>query len=183
MKTTQLIVAIFLVPQLMAFDAGFKAGSSFTAFNIEGALTVSCPGEIKHFSCRGYDLNPAMRSRFYSTSGVDADKVNLVVTRANGSTKDKSSKFNSETGESKKSFNLWIRTLFQRPLLKLGVNTVTYELLKDDQVVESGEFTVNVEKGETKYCDNGWYRSSTNHDCSMQSTMCSRYINDPVYCR
>jgi len=107
--------------------------------------------------------------------------VKLVVNREDGSTKKKSKKFDSTSGESTKKFNLWIWSLFQKPLLKRGLNSIDFTLTKDGDAVESGSFEVNVSDGGTINCRRGWYWGSGS-DCNSTTFICNQYLNDSRYC-
>ncbi len=178
-----------LVATSHAFAAGFSGGDTFTSQNIEGRLTVSCMGSqpgptVGMTECRMNLLNPGEYSYFVGPK-VDADTVSLQATWENGKkSKIKSEKYDGTIGKSKKSFNLWISTLLQRPLLDFGKNTVSYTLTKSGTVVEQGEFDVQVGTSGTRYCSrSGFYTSSNNQDCSMPSTFCDRYFRDNNYCQ
>lgn len=170
------------------FAAGFTGGDTFTSQNIHGNLSVSCMNNqggpsFGVATCRMNYLNPGEYSYFQGPN-VDADEVTLQTTWENGKkSKSKTSQYDSTTGKSKKSFNLWISTLTQRPLLDLGKNTVSYKLTKNGSIVESGEFIVNVNSAGTKYCQRyGSYISNDSNDCARASNLCDRYFRENNYC-
>lgn len=186
MKKMLSIVLILITSQ--TFAAGFSGGDTFTSQNIEGRLTVSCMGtqpgpSVGVANCRMNLLNPGEYSYFLGPK-VDADSVSLQATWENGKkSKVKTEKYDGNLGKSKKSFNLWISTVLQRPLLDFGKNVVSYTLTKNGTVVEQGEFDVQVGSAGTKYCArSGFYTSSNNQDCSMAQTFCDRYFRDNNYC-
>jgi len=171
------------------FAAGFSGGDTFTNVDLDGRLSVSCMGSQGGPSygvanCRMDILNPGEYSYFVGPK-IDADSVSLQATWENGKkSKIKTEKYDGTTGKSKKSFNLWISTLLQRPLLDSGKNTVSYSLTKNGTVVEQGEFIVNVVSGGTRYCQRtGFYTSSNNQDCAQPAQFCDRYFRDYNYCQ
>ena len=105
----------------------------------------------------------------------------MKVQRA-GSRYIKGSKFYSKSGKSKNSFNLWIRSAFQRALLVRGENTIMYKFFKNKELVHSGELTINVSKGENRDC--GWgSRSVTFGQCPQQYQACSDFFRYRNYCQ
>lgn len=172
-----------------ASAAGLTGGDQFSTQQIEGRLSVQCtgnnPGPTSGSAyCRGEILNPGEYS-FFTGPKIDADQVTLKATRENGSvSKAKTETYDGIKGKSKKSFNLWISTVFQRPLLGFGKNTVAYTLTKDGAVVEEGSFIVTVVNGGRAVCQrSGFYFSSNNADCSSPQNFCSRYFNENNYCQ
>lgn len=181
MKNIILLVSLIFSINVLA-DAGFTAGDEFQAHYIEGNLNLTCygpQGQIQRTIWRCYDnfLTPAMFTKFYSDTGIDADKVKITSTNAIGNSRSKTSRFSSNKGQSKSSFNLWVNTLLQKALLGYGINFIEYELLKDGEEVESGEFEVQVVKQPAKYCQNAWYTSYNMNDCFNPSFVCSRYLH------
>jgi hypothetical protein len=164
---------------------GFSAGSEFKNHRIQGPITVRCndgrESRISQVTCRASYLSPTMRSKFSYDSGVAADKVKITYTNSRGKNKTKSSKV--KQAESTRSFNLWIRTLTQRPLLKSGQNELSYKLYKKGSVVESGEFTVNVETQPVRYCPYRSYYSSSINDCTNSMYICDRYFREHNDCQ
>jgi hypothetical protein len=183
------IASLFLVSSF-SFAAGLSGGDIFTTTNIEGRLTVSCMGQPQtgptygSANCRLNLLNPGEYSYFVG-SKVDADSVSLQATWENGKqSKVKTEKYDGVNGKSKKSFNLWISTLLQRPLLDYGMNVVKYTLMKNDTVVEAGTFNVEVKTGEERVCQRiGTYTSSNNQDCANAMSLCDRFFSEQNYCK
>lgn len=183
-------VIISLLLLLPAFGAGLKIGNDLTSNPVEGTIRLTCSDrngrDFRFVDCRANFLSPSEFSKFVLGEGerVDADEVTLYYKDHKGRTKSKSSRFDSEKGESKNRFNLWIHTLFQRPLLNYyGENEVEYKLEKNGREVATGKFVVNVEKQETKYCPQASYWSSNLDDCRFPSNYCSRYFRDYNYCQ
>ncbi|MFA6238572.1 MAG: hypothetical protein WC635_14655 [Bacteriovorax sp.] len=173
----------------IANAAGLSGGEQFSTQKIEGRLSVQCmsntPGPTSGSAiCRGEILNPGEYSYFVGPK-IDADTVTLRAIREDGSeSKTKSEKYDGSVGKSKKSFNLWISTVLQRPLLGFGKNTVKYKLSKEGITVEAGEFIVNVVDGGKSVCQRtGYYTSTMSSDCSMPQNLCSRYFSENNYCQ
>ena len=82
-----------------------------------------------------------------------------------------------EMVKSRRRFNLWLSSLFQRPLLKRGMNSIQWELTNDGQVKESGEFEVEVvPNARTLQCDRRLLTSSRLSDCRGYASACSYYF-------
>lgn len=181
-KTRSLLVAFFLFSFMAHGNVGFSTGDEFTSQNFEGSLTLFCPGGMSRLvSCSGYGLSPAEYDHLVFPSSIEADKVTLTRVSSRGKQRSKTSKVRSGEGRSQKSFNLWIKTLLQRPLLVLGNNTIKYEFEKDGNTTSTGEFHVLVREGETKTCRHAIY-NGTSRDCETPSLMCSRYFSSNQYC-
>lgn len=184
-----LAISLILFSSL-TFAAGLSGGDIFTTTDIEGRLNVSCFGpnttgpSFGSASCRMNFLSPGEYSYFIGPK-IDADSVSLQATWQGGKTsKVKTEKYDGVNGKSKKSFNLWISTLLQRPLLDYGMNEVKYTLTKNGTTVETGTFTVEVRAGEDRVCQRiGSYTSNNNQDCAQASQLCDRYFADQNYCK
>lgn len=188
MKKFILAVAA-LTMSFATLAAGLSGGDQFSAQRIEGRLQVQCTGNSPgptygQAYCRSEILNPGEYS-FFVGPKIDADHVSLRATREDGSlSKTKTEEYDSVKGKSRKSFNLWISTVFQRPLLAFGKNTVKYTLTKDGATVETGTFIVNVVDGGRAVCQRfGFYYSSNSTDCSTPDVYCSRYFDENNYCQ
>ncbi len=173
----------------MSHAEGLSGGDQFTTQRIEGQLTVSCmsgtPGPTNGSTyCRDEILNPGEYSYFIGST-INADHVSLQATREDGTvSKLKTVEYDSVSGKSKKSFNLWINTVFQRPLLGFGKNTVTFNLIKNGVTVKTGSFIVQVSEGEHTVCQRtGYYTSMNSADCQNPQIFCSRYFSENNYCQ
>jgi hypothetical protein len=172
---------------LQASVAGFSTGSKFEVEHLSGELSIYCPGSNPTFNrinCEADVLAPTEFDYFIGPNIVGATIVQLN-NPAMGSRVHKSS-YNSTSGKSKKEFNLWIRTLLQRPLLNEGPNTVNYILMNDDKVVlEQGEFKVQVSDGASRTCPDGQYVSNLPDDCEFSQgyTHCMGYFRQYNYCK
>jgi len=163
-------------------NVGFKSGNKLQSQTLRGSFTAFCPQGSRTQYCAIDTLSPSARDKFVY-KGVDADEVVLVAEHQQGSRRSKSSRFNSNDGESKKWFNLWLSSLFQRPLLRDGINRVSYSLKKDGNVVEAGVFEAHVERLEDARCRHRHYTFHSQDDCNNLATHCTRYFLDQRYCQ
>lgn len=168
-----LALILVLTGGIAQAETTFEHGTVYQSNTYSGNVWVNCSNgrnELRH--CAGYDLEPGMYTRLIS--GADADRFEVEALHADGSTRTKKGKFNSEEGRSD-SINLWIATLFQRPLLEMGENTIRYTLTKSGDVVEQGEFTVRVESGARQVCPTGTIWNPGN-DCGSTAYVCDMYF-------
>ena len=170
-------------------EVGFKNGNQKTAFLSQGRIVVHCqsntPGGpiFGSFDCRQEILTSGEYDYFVGPAGVKGDSVTLTALHQDGSQRTKTVAYDSAKGQSKKSINLWIATLLQRPLLDPGKNVVRYKITLNDKVTSSGEFIAEVKDGGTRTCSRtGSYWSNISSDCQNGSSMCSRYFNENNYC-
>lgn len=168
---------------------GFSTGNDFTATMLYGEISVSChdSGRSDHsyVRCSSEVLDPAEFVRFIGPKDVAADQVALSATWESGQVREKTKGWDSAAGRSTERFNLWIATLFQRPLLDYGKNAIRYFLKKGGQIVREGSFTANVRRGERRVCRRRRHYTSSNlSDCRPPSTnLCDRYFRDENYCQ
>jgi len=187
MTTTITILLSALISLLAHAEiAGFSDGSLFTPVHLSGDIHITCSNPNGHnstiYRCQDSYFSPATHSKFVIDSNIDADTVVLKAYHQDSSTTSKNGDFIPEAGQSKKAFNLWVRTVFQKPLLKIGQNIVEYSLYKKDVLVESGEFKVNTTPKTDKRCRRESYVSSDLNDCNFPSLMCARYFREQNYC-
>ncbi|MCO4793295.1 MAG: hypothetical protein KC493_06280 [Bacteriovoracaceae bacterium] len=180
MKTLMLTALLF---SSTAFaNIGFKSGNKMQAQLLKGSFTAFCPnGSTVHY-CSADTLNPGSRDKFVHPA-VDANEVILVAEHQQGSRRSKSSRFHGSDGESKKWFNLWIGSLFQRPLLRDGINRVLYSLKKEGRIVEAGVFEAHVERISAAQCRHRHYTFHSQNDCKNLDVHCSRYFLDERNCQ
>ena len=173
-----------------AQQAGFSAGSQFTATPIDGQVNVTCnysessaPGNVQ-FSCRDVVLEPTLYDYFVGPQNTAANSVNLSVSHEDGAVRTKSSDYDGQNGKSADAFNLWISTLFQHPLLALGVNNISWSLSgTGSQNYEKGTFQVTVVHGEPRHCAASTYSSANSQDCNSQYTVCQHYFEQMNNCK
>lgn len=184
------VLVIFSIFSARSFaEAGFKSGNNFSVRPVKGVVTLHCiNGRIgespsRTYNCNNNYISPSSHSRFITDSGIEAKKVRLTATWENGKVKSKTKKWSSKKGQSK-NFNLWITTLFQRPLLGYGVNQVQYEMLsKSGDVLEVGIFEANIERRPAVNCGHRSYNVYNSSDCSFPATYCRRMYQEGHGCR
>jgi hypothetical protein len=169
-----------------AVTTGFTAGNEFTATMLRGDLSIRCHehGETDYarFSCQQQILDPAEYSYFVTEPGDDADTVTLKATWENGKTVEKTEKFDRTSGRSKGSFNLWISTLFQRPLLDIGKNQVQFKLSRNGSSVRQGDFIAWIQEGADRKCPARFVTSFRLEECRNPSLACGNYFRGENYC-
>jgi hypothetical protein len=183
MKLLALISMVLTTQYAFSMTVGFGHGPSISTDEIEGHVSVHCRGgddnSWRNYNCYSNDLVGGDYGRLVVTDGtIDADWVKL---NREGSSHIKGARFNALTGQTRKNFNLWIRTLLQRPLLKKGENKILYTFTKNKKVVKKGSFTVNVVEGDYRQCRNG---SSTYYgNCPSSYSACDDYFARHNYCK
>lgn len=187
-------IAIFLMATAAvganAEYVGFRHGSEFVAAAVEGQVTVSCNGfngsGSAIYSCRDVVLDPQAYDYFVGPRDPRAASVELRCIREDGSVRTKSSDYDGARGISTDSFNLWISTLFQKPLLQAGVNTIEYRIIANDRPkteIAKGRVAVKVTRAAVRRCPNAHYQSTDINDCSSQYSVCQRYFEEYRNCK
>jgi hypothetical protein len=184
-----IILSFGFIASLFSISAqaqGLASGNQFEIVPIYGSLNVSCPGvnntpRSVQWLCQDERLSPEEYDYFVGPD-VDSDTVelNAVSAKTHALTQKLAGYMN---GQSRVRFNLWIRSLLQTPLLNEGANTVTYILKKAGQVVQTGQFTVQVGRGKTLQCPSAAINSGTPEDCNNPMTLCDQYFQNSNYCQ
>lgn len=168
-------------------QAGFKNGNTFDYKSAVGDVSVHCPNTggglpggpsgptFANYRCYGYSFSPGDTDYFVGPK-VNADEVELVAIRADGSRRSKKSEYESAKGQSKDTFNLWIETLFQKPLLKMGRNDVTWTLKRSGRTVQTGSFIAEVFDRGNLRCPAASETSWDPSDCQNSGRVCSDYF-------
>lgn len=132
---------------------GFTPSNNFSLETYRGEVSVQCrpSSSTADWDCEGEFFNHIEMEYFHHPS-KEATSFSLVAHHADGSKTEKSGKFIGAEGRSENRVNLWVRTVFQEPLLKLGENKIEYTLSNGQNVVATGEFNVSVQNSsETSY--------------------------------
>ncbi len=170
-----------------AFAQSFEGVTEFQSLELRGTLSLTCFGtgqtENRYFQCARETLEPMEVGYFNVETTSAADKVKLTATWPDGKVRSQELDFDATTGRSKKRANLWIETVFQRSLLDIGANQITYELLANGEVVQSGSFVAQVNRVEGRSCQHASDISHNLDDCKFSSFACSRYFHRQNYCR
>lgn len=184
------MVLMLILPSLSAHGQSqaspgrFEGGNDFRYFGAVGNVSVQCfpsggapSGPTSaYYRCDGYSFSPGEEARFIGPV-TDADEVTLVATHADRSTRSKSGSYDGRKGQSDDRFNLWISTVFQRPLLKMGANTVEWNLKRKGKSVTKGSFVANVKDNGDLQCPNASETSWDMNDCVSSSRICSNYFS------
>lgn len=186
-----LIILSFLVGALIippAFAVDFEGATEFTNITLEGSFRVTCQNgrefrQANHY-CRGYILNPTGSfARLTDDSGVVADRVELQTTRKDGGRViKKRMRWDAANGQTERDVNLWVRTLFQRPLLEMGDNEVRYAYTKNGQRVKEGSFFANVAQGEARSCEPRTLHTGNLFFCENYGSACNHYFTQQNNC-
>ncbi|NUM88734.1 MAG: hypothetical protein HUU37_05990 [Bdellovibrionales bacterium] len=187
-RTIAALLLSFPVLAPASNEAGFTAGNDFQAVWLDGEISLNCQdsatgrSDFAVLRCEREVLDPAEFTRFKGPQ-VEADEVVLTATREDGSTREKSGGYDGTEGRSTGSFNLWISTLFQRPLLKMGRNVIAWALSKEGKTVAEGKFDATVTQGPDRQCRyRRTYFSSNINDCATGGSFCDRYFQDENWC-
>ena len=170
MKIISIIASMIFSASVIG--ATFEHGNKYSHISFQGSVTASCNSGSRTYNCSSYNLNPSMYTKLVAEQSLNANKFEVTATHESGKTRTKKGKFK---GTKSKSINLWIRTLFQKPLLDFGVNKITYKLLNGKTVVDTGSFDVTVDRGERRSCRRGFLRMSGD-DCQNNSRVCNAYF-------
>ena len=186
----RIIFAFFiLLPTAQAANIGFSLGSEFKATAIQGVVVMSCDGEDKPviYTCRDSVLDPQEYDIFTGPIEPHASSIELTVVHEDGTTRVKDGGYSGSKGYSTDSFNLWISTLFQKPMLMNGVNKVHYmlydDLSRDRRSYAQGDFVVKVSRGTPRTCPTTQYHSTDMMDCAAQYSICQHYFEQYNNCR
>lgn len=187
LMTSALFASFFtLSTGASATEVSFKAGSSFEAVKVSGSIGVWCPSDriqgasdFRTIYCSANLLLPGEFSKVVYSGDEAADEVKVSVTHGSGKRVTKSSKL--KDGVSTKNINLWVRTLFQRPLLDYGHNQVEYSLTQRGSLVSAGTFDVDVDSLPDRRCRYRTYNAPSPSACNNFS-LCNRYFADENYC-
>lgn len=177
-----LAVLFCLIPHF-SYAVGFSRGSVMKSVPVSGRVSVTCPSALNPgqtqtvgYTCQDIVLEPSPYDYFIGPAGLKADEFSLVVTREDGSVRSKTDVYDQSQTRSSSTINLWISTLFQRPLLKKGRNQVSYSLVQGRTAVGQGTFEVLVQEESERVCPVSQYVSSDANDCSSPFSVCERYF-------
>jgi hypothetical protein len=174
----------------ISLAAGFTGGNQSVSTNIYGELTVICHNyrggtDIHRESCYSNTLQPYEFDRFIpeqEDSKLDFDKVEISRIKKSGKMTKQSRSYSKEKQQTE-HFNLWIATLFQRPLLDIGDNSLTYKLLKNGKTVKEGDFGVAVLEGKPRQCFHETIQLNGNGCPSGGQDLCENYFRRQNYCQ
>ncbi|MGZ3771170.1 MAG: hypothetical protein ACXVCP_07610 [Bdellovibrio sp.] len=171
-----------------ANEVGFKNGNVRTSVKIQGDILVVCEDQMGtqfgNFHCEDNIMVPSEFDYFNGPEGVAADEITLMATHEDGSVRSNTQKYESKKQQSVKQFNLWISSLLQRPLLKMGQNNISFTLKQNGKVTSVGDFKALVQDGGVKTCTRrGHYQSNIGNDCVAGSQrFCDQFFSENKYC-
>jgi hypothetical protein len=179
MKVFLITVFTLMTSSVFAQDVNLDRVGVIYSDEIDGIVDVFCGNKSWHtYRCYESYLRGGDYGRVVVSNGsIDADYVKL---QRIGSRYIKGAKFNAKTGRSTGKFNLWIRTLFQRAMLKPGMNEIQYTFTKKKQEVQRGSFLIEVKEGNSRSCQRG---SIHTRDCSSPDQACNQYFRKFNYCK
>ncbi len=166
---------------------GLMSGSEFRASNIGGNVHIDCNSQNGYHSaftyCNASVLIPRTSDYFFGPKNVKADQVVLERLDSDGKVAvRKKMAYDSKKGQTKKRVNLWIKTLFQKPLLKLGENQIQFVMYNKGEPVFDGYFMVDVVFEGSYQCKSKYYHFSYDHYCRYPSMVCEQYFVEQNYC-
>lgn len=180
MKKFLISLILFSIHNAYSLDVQFEGGNDIEILSREGTVNVSCTenGNRRRYSYSCYDST--LTSGSYGAvevigGTIDADYVKL---QRKGSKYIKKIKYYPKRNRSSRRINLWVRTLFQRSLLKSGENIIKYRFFKNKKVILQGEFVANVSPGRSDYCGRGSIYTTS---CPSMYQACDSFFRR--YCR
>lgn len=183
-----LILLSVLVGQFSIANVGFAGGNQRKVIPIEGRLSVTCfrPGaspEHVYYNCYEEIMSPTSYDYFLGPQGLSADSLELTSVWPDGSSRSKTTGYDSQKFRSATTVNLWILTLLQRPLLQVGENKVSYTLKQSGTTVGQGQIQVNVEALPLRTCPDGQLTAHDDFYCRSEYSACSDYFQSFNYCK
>lgn len=173
-----------------AAPVGFSLGNDLVAAPIQGQVQVTCTGfngnSSAVYTCRDIALDPQAYDFFVGPQDGYADTVELTAIHEDGSSRTKTEDYDGRSGKSRSPLNLWISTIFQKPLLEYGRNIVRYRLYASGRSAETSrgdQFVVTVKRGTARSCPLAHYNSTDVNDCNSQYSICQKYFAEYRNCR
>ncbi|PIS11040.1 MAG: hypothetical protein COT73_06100 [Bdellovibrio sp. CG10_big_fil_rev_8_21_14_0_10_47_8] len=185
MKSIIFISLLALVSSANAGKAGFTVGDDFQAVELSGQIGCT-DGSADHpvvhqIQCRMTTLDPSVIAQFSSSSDIAAKVVYLTAHHEDGTTIKRAAQYSANSGRSN-PFWLWSTTSEYPPLLKMGVNSIRYELLSDGGLLQEGSFEVMVRSGSSRRCAPQSYQAGPIHKCYRPQQLCENYFSDQNFC-
>ncbi|MGZ3773540.1 MAG: hypothetical protein ACXVCY_00810 [Pseudobdellovibrionaceae bacterium] len=184
----RMILLFHVISSFAHADIGFSRGGELVATSIQGQVHVVCNGfngaGSVTYTCREIVLDPNPYDYFVGPQDSRINKVNLTALHEDGSSREKVVDYDGVHGKTRDALNLWISTIFQKPLLAYGLNTIRYRLYSDNGDGQyEGNFNVTVKRGSTRQCTSTQYESADINDCNSQYSVCQRYFEENHNCR
>ncbi len=187
---TLVFVGTFLFFSSVNAQIGFSRGAVFNSIPLQGEVYVRCNGfnglGSATFTCRDLVLDPVAYDYFLGPKDNGADRLELSLLYQDGTNRTVMVGYDGPRGKTTDALNLWISTLFQKPILKKGINIIryrTYSSRKFYDILADGEIQVEVRRGNPRICPTATLDSSDITDCQSQYSICQRYFEESKYCR
>jgi hypothetical protein len=176
-----LLVSCFVLLALIA-EARFSLGNRFQYANIEGQLTVTCSNQSRIVICRDTFMDPWPYDLFMGPRSGKATQVQLRSVVGNEAQVVTAS-YEGSAGQSSE-INLGVLSLFQKPLLKIGTNRISWALLdRNNNAIDTDRFDVVVDRGPARRCPDRQIISPSQNDCDHPYTVCQLYFRTENFCR
>lgn len=162
----------------------FSKGAMFEYSNISGQLTIQCPQSTIQTSCNDVRLENWPYDVFNGPRITGARQVELLATIPdNSDVRRVVVEYDGDKGRSKE-INLGVFALFQKPLLRVGINKIIV-LIKDrhNKVLSETSFEITVARGQSRICQFRQVTSDNDSDCNSPYSSCQQYFLDQKYCR
>ena len=176
------LIILQLTSLSSAFGQSFSRGNQFAAVNVDARVQVQCPSQVVEYRCRENVLDPVPYDYFVAPAGGISDSLELNVQYFDGTSRSRIIEFDSVRGRSG-LINLWMKNTVQRPLLREGINTVTWTILAQGNRINSGTVQVSVTKGQFRTCASEKINSQNPDDCLSQFSFCQTYLESRNYCK
>jgi len=180
------LLILFFISQSVTARVGFESGDHFFVHSVYAEVRVHChtPSENRTivYDCHESVLLPTEVDFFNGPRGTRANE--LILLKIQDPKSKRVAEYNPQIGQSRNQINLWMRSVFQRPLLNLGANLIEFELFENRVSVGKGTFSVLVSRGSSLNCTHtGVYQSNKIEDCQYPQKFCEDFIKVNNYCR
>jgi hypothetical protein len=177
---------IILVTSLFVSQVygSFSKGSLFEYSNLSGQLFIQCPQSSIQISCSELHMEPWPYDIYNGPKTQKATQVEFLASISDSSEVRRAMvAYDGQSGRSKE-INLGVSTLFQRPLLRIGENSISV-VIKDrlNKVLSESEFEISVTRGQSRACQPRQVNSANDSDCNSPYSSCQQYFIDQKYCR
>ncbi|EQC47013.1 hypothetical protein M899_0226 [Bacteriovorax sp. BSW11_IV] len=174
----------FLLNQSYAIS--FSNGDTFTSHKLRGSITILCKDNdhsmIKNtFNCEDEQLFPSSFDYFVDDF-LDADLLTISYRDHHGDERDMSLFYDPSNYRSASKVNLWANYSKHPPLLHYGENLLSIKAMKKGLTVRRQNFSVFVEKGSNKTCNNISLFTLDTNECSNKNMACSLYFSSEISC-
>jgi hypothetical protein len=174
----------FLLSASVSYGGGFSKGSNFNFRHLQGEVEMNCSNRQSITLCREQFLEPWPYDFFVGPKIPSANRI-LFESKINSSQEIRSVEagYFGTLGRSEE-INLGISSIFQSPLLKLGLNQIRYKILnRSRETLFEGEFFITVVRLSPKTCNQKIMTAINSEDCELTYSVCQQYFNELNYCQ